>query len=395
MVKGQQLWSVVGLMSGTSTDGIDAAWSRIRIVRSKVQVEELCFATYAFAPRLRQGLLDCADGRALSAEQFARLHVDLGEAFYRAVMRILRKAQVPMESVDVIGSHGHTVFHGPPRRGQMRGATLQIGENAIIANKSGITTVGDFRPADVARGGQGAPLAPYAHGLLFRHPRRGRVVANIGGITNPTYIAAGGNTDPLFAFDSGPGNMIIDSLVQHFSSGRQSFDRHGRIAASGQVDSRLLGHLMKHPFLKRHPPKSTGREEFGKSFLGSVLAMVGERVSQEDAVATVTAFTSRSLGQAIRRFILNKGSVDEVFICGGGRKNSCLMGMLADDLAPIPVAPVDDLGVDGDSLEALIFAILAVESLRARPAALPGVTGADSAAILAKSCRELQRTFVG
>jgi len=378
-------WTVVGLMSGTSTDGIDAALVRLHGRGRGYRVGRVRFQTVPFDPQLRRRLLAAAGGDAIAAGRLSQLNVDMGEALARTVLHLAREAHQALDGIDVIGSHGHTIFHGPP--GVVRGtpSTWQIGEPAVIAARTGITTIADFRPADVAHGGQGAPLVPYVHWLLFRHPRRGRVINNIGGIAHPTFLPAGGGVDDIVAFDCGPGNMLIDAVTTRLTDGRLRFDRDGALARAGHVDSVLLRGLMRHPFLRRIPPKSTGREEFGAPVVERLLAHARRRrLRPPDIVATTTAFTAHALRDAYRRYLLPRGHVDEVYFSGGGSRNPTLMSVLRQELPFARVGVIDELGIDGDALEAVAFAVLAVETLRGHPTNVPAVTGARRAAILGK-----------
>ncbi|MBI4516983.1 MAG: anhydro-N-acetylmuramic acid kinase [Deltaproteobacteria bacterium] len=379
-------WTVIGLMSGTSTDGIDAALVRLRPGGARYGVRVEAFRTLPFQRALRRRLLAVASGQPLPVSVLSGLNVELGEALAAAARAIACSAGVRLGQVDLIGSHGHTVWHGPPGSGRTQPpSTLQIGEPAVIAARCGVTTVADFRPADLAHGGQGAPLTPYVHWLLFRHPSRGRVINNIGGIAHPTFLPAGGGVDAIAGFDSGPGNMVIDAITAHVSAGRLSYDRDGRLAARGRVDGAVLRELLAHPYFRRRPPKTTGRELFGEAMVARLLAAGRRRrLTDSDLVATATAFTARSLGDAYRRFLLPQGRIDEIYFSGGGSRNPTLMAMLRAEIAYARVGVIDELGVAGDALEAVAFAVLAVEAVRGRPANVPAVTGARRPAILGK-----------
>jgi anhydro-N-acetylmuramic acid kinase len=364
---------VIGLMAGTSLDGIDAAL--VDVVGRRPQVRPLGFRSWSYPPKLRRQLLAAAEGEPLDAGTLARLNVAVGERFARAALDLCRALRVAPRTVALVGSHGQSIHHAAHA-----GATLQIGEPSVIAVRTGITTVANFRTADVAAGGEGAPLTPYAHGLLFAHPRRARAVQNLGGIGNVTYVPAGGDLSRIVAFDTGPGNMVIDAVVRRLSRGRLWMDRDGRLAARGQVDERLLAELLRHPFLGRRPPKSTGREEFGAPLVERLLAAARRRrVGLEDLAATATAFTARATADAYRRFLPR---VDEVLIAGGGSHNPTLIAAIAAALPDRRVMTIEALGFDSDALEAQAFALLAWAAVTARPASLPAVTGASERRIL-------------
>ena len=391
----------VGLMSGTSHDGVSAALVRID-ARKSPPTRLLAFRTYAYTAEFRARLLAASsDGQdpasRLGAGGLSTLNFDLGRIFGAAAMRLMRAARIPTRRLSFIGSHGHTFFHLPPRRsGRGTASTLQLAEPAMIAAMTGAPVVADFRPMDIALGGEGAPLAPLAHLWLFGHKRFGRIVQNIGGIGNATYLPPAARTGDrrLVAFDTGPGGTLIDALVARFTSGRLNMDRDGRMAARGRVDDAMLTELMRNPYFRRKPPKSTGREEFGAHYLDAILqgargrAMKPENLVADDLVATVTALTARSIADACRRFIVPLGRVDELIATGGGARNPTLMKMIAAELigaeVRIEVKTAEDVGVDGGALEAVAFAILAYQMLRGLPGNIPSVTGARSAAILGK-----------
>jgi anhydro-N-acetylmuramic acid kinase len=302
-------------------------------------------------------------------------------------------AGTPLEAVELIGSHGQTIQHIPvprPDGGRHVRSTLQIGAPAVIAERTGITTVADFRVSDVAAGGQGAPLVPYADWALFTDLRRPRVVQNIGGIGNLTFLPPRAKLPEVIAFDTGPGNMVIDGVVAALTSGRQVFDREGRLAARGQVSKKLLGELMSHPFLRRRPPKTTGREDFGESFVNQLLASARRlHLRTEDVVATATAFTAASIADAYRRFVFPKLRQAElarlqVILGGGGAMNPTLRRMLGEQIGVGELLTHEDLGISNTAKEALAFAILAYETLSGNPSNVPSATGARRAAILGK-----------
>ncbi len=396
---------VAGLMSGTSHDGISAALVRIEERDGRPRYELRAFKVSPYQRALRERMLSAAEGRPArplwpkrsadgqanggAAVELSTLNFALGRALAEAALKLLEHAGVAPHELALIGSHGHTFFHLPPRaahRGQTP-STLQLGEPAVIAALTGVPVVADFRPMDMALGGQGAPLAPLAHLLLFGDPGRGRVVQNIGGIANATYLPPDARIgDPrLIAFDTGPGNMPIDALAARLSAGRLRMDKDGRLAARGKVSEPLLAQLMKHRYFNRQPPKSTGREEFGLSFVRQ-LTVWGKklRLSELDLIATATALTARSIGEAVRRFVAPLGPVEQLIVAGGGAHNRTLMRMLKAQLPEIEVLNADQLAVDGDAVEAMAFAILAYEMIRGRPGNIPSVTGARCPAILGK-----------
>ena len=371
---------VAGLMSGTSADGVDAALVDV----GPAGVRTVAFDTFAYPPAVRRRILRVSDARTGRVDEVCRLNFVIGELFAEALIKLCRKADVPLSSIDLVGSHGQTVHHlpaGPPRP-RKTGSTLQIGEPSVIAERTGITTVADFRPRDVAAGGEGAPLVPMADYVLFADRRRSRVVQNIGGIANLTYLAAGGALADVLAFDTGPGSMVIDHVVRLTTRGRLSYDRDGRLAAAGSIDEELLAELTSHPFLRRKPPKSTGRETFGAAYSDRLYRRARRKgLSPRDLVATVTAFTVSGIAQACRRL---PGRVDEVILCGGGARNRTLAAWLRQALTPAKVMLTDDFGIDADAKEAVSFAVLAFRTIRGLPGNVPSATGARRPVVLGK-----------
>ncbi|HUY26764.1 MAG TPA: anhydro-N-acetylmuramic acid kinase [Candidatus Binataceae bacterium] len=378
----------IGLMSGTSHDGVSAAIVTID-ERRNPPARATHFHTYPYSANFRARLLAATSGAPVGSGELSALNFELGRAFGRAAIAVARDARVALSRIDFIGSHGHTFFHRPPRvtrRGETA-STLQLGESAVIAEMTGRPVVADFRPMDIALGGEGAPLAPLAHLWLFADPRRGRVIQNIGGIGNATYIppaARLGHSD-LIAFDTGPGVGLIDALMNETTGGRMRMDRGGKIAARGRASVPMLTALMRHRYFRRSPPKSTGREEFGPPYLSEVKRVAASNdVRGDDLVATVTALTARSIADSVRRFIAPRGRVDQLIATGGGARNPTLLKMLAAEMPSVEVTTATRTGVDGDSLEAVAFAILGYQMLRGRPGNIPSVTGARAPAILGK-----------
>ncbi len=378
----------IGLMSGTSHDGVSAAVVRLD-ERVRPPAEALAFRTFPYAPRFRERLLELSSMRHVGAPAVSSINFELGKIFANAAINIARVAKVPLSRISFIGSHGHTIFHLPPRtaaRGQTP-STMQIGESSVIAAMTGLPVVADFRQMDVALGGEGAPLAPLAHLWLFGDRKLGRIIQNIGGIGNATYLKPGAtlNDSSLIAFDTGPGGMLIDALVTRLSSGRLKMDRDGKIAGRGRASVRLLAEVMRHPYFRRRPPKSTGREEFGSHYLEEIEGRASSAgVAGDDLVATVTALTARSIADAVRRFVMPLGRVDQVIATGGGARNPTLLRMIHGYLPEVEVLTAKAVGVDGDALEAVAFAILGYQLLRGRQGNIPSVTGARTPAILGK-----------
>jgi anhydro-N-acetylmuramic acid kinase len=369
---------VIGLMSGTSGDGVDAALVDIREGRDRLHVRQIAFQAVRYPRTLQQQILFAATRGSVA--DACRLHAVLGEWFARAALAVVKEAGLRAADVGLIGSHGQTIHHLPvptrqPSIGPVR-ATLQIAAPAVIAERTGIDTIADFRARDVAAGGEGAPLAPYAHHLLFAERRLTRLIVNIGGISNVTYLPAGQPSEAVRAFDTGPGNMLLDLLAARLSGGRVRYDRGGRWAAQGTVDPALLAKLQAHPFLRRRPPKSTGREEFGDILLKDLLDTPRR---PEDLLATCTRFTAVTIAGA-RRWL--DGAIDEVIVGGGGSRNRTLMRHLAELFDPTPVTTFEALGWDSKAFEAVTFAVLAYQSLHGRPTNLPAVTGARRPVIL-------------
>jgi anhydro-N-acetylmuramic acid kinase len=475
---------VIGVMSGTSADGIEVALARVEGEESsKLKVESSKFrrgetqdppataasgapgggrgtqeggvdavrrelvghVTVAMSKAVRAEVLRVGEGARITAGELSQLNFRVGEEFAAAVLTACKKFGVRTEEVGLIGSHGQTVFHqgkAVPFLGRKTASTLQIGEPAVIAERTGITTIGDFRVADVAAGGQGAPLVPFVDWVLFGDERAGRVLLNLGGIANLTVLPArqgeegrltqraqreehrghgvkrrGGETqDPpsypedgapsvadysrlegkirtevnvpqVMAFDTGPANMVMDGLVARFTKGRKRFDEDARMALRGECVTGILRELMRDPYLKIAPPKSTGREYYGREFLERVVRLGKKyRARPEDLVRTATVFTALSVVDALNRFVLPRVEIGEVLVSGGGAKNPLVMAQLAAALAPVKVRALSELGVAAEAKEAYAFALLAYETWMRRPGNVPSATGARRAMILGKIC---------
>jgi len=369
---------VIGLMSGTSADGVDAALVEISGGGETTGARLIDWRHQDYAPDLRRRIFELFDPNC-PASKVCEMNFVLGEVFGRAAAE-LAATQGGLETIDLIASHGQTVSHLP-----QKGATLQVGEPAVIAEKTGVTVAADFRVADVAAGGEGAPLTPFADYVLFRHPARGRAIQNIGGIANVTFLPPGGRLEEVIAFDTGPGNMLIDAVVSALTEGRQSYDKNGALAAQGKVDEALLIWLMGQEFITRRPPKTAGREEFGEDFAGEYLkrARAG-KLSSEDIIATATAFTARAIAQAYQQILLPKARLDEIILGGGGAYNATLKQMLAQELPEIKIYSHEDFNIPGQAKEALAFTILGHQIMLGQAAGLPAVTGARQPAYLGK-----------
>lgn len=379
---------VVGLNSGTSYDGIDAALVELNGAGPGTRVKLVAFENFGFEPTTREKISTLFSPETGTVDRLCLLNFYLGELFAEAALQVIEKAGFKPEQIDLIGSHGQTVYHLPePQRvvGRAVRATLQIGEPAVIAERTGILTVADFRVRDVAAGGQGAPLTAYADYLLFGRDQQIRLIQNIGGIGNVTLVGGPVPFAEIKAFDTGPGNMVIDEVVKVVTGGRLTYDRDGQLAGAGEVCPGLLEELLAHPYLVKNPPKTTGREEFGAAFAMSVYEAAQRRkLAAADLVATVTAFTVESIARSYERFINPYYRPDEVIIGGGGAYNPTLLKMLQQRLAPLPVRRHEDYGISSDAKEAILFAILANETLHGIPANVPAATGAGHPVILGK-----------
>lgn len=372
---------VLGVMSGTSLDGVDAALLEVGGESPETfSWRLLAFHSEGYRSRERDSIRSTIESGG--AAELTRLHAVLGERFACCALSCCARAGVAPESVAAIGSHGQTVWHDPPAAGA-RGATLQLGDPATIAELTGIPVVSDFRTRDVAAGGHGAPLVPWPDRLLFSATGRPRALQNLGGMANVTWLPAAESSEPVIAFDTGPGVVLIDTASELATEGRQTFDVDGELAAAGEVDEPLLAHLMEHPFLRQPPPRSTGREVFGSAF---VQALVEERdprtrLDWAHLIATLTAFTAASIADAYRRW-LPSGGVSEVLLAGGGALNPVLVGMIADRLGPSSVRDLSELGLDPGAREAACFAVLAWAHLHGIAANATTATGASGPRVL-------------
>jgi anhydro-N-acetylmuramic acid kinase len=385
---------VAGVMSGTSADGINVAL--VRIVENQAQnlpgrggprptIKLLGHAEYSYPRKVRAAILAAMNAEHARVADLARLNFLLGELYADAVLATQRQFRV---KAALVGCHGQTLYHQgeeQPFLGRKVAATWQTGEASVIAARTGVPVVSDFRPADMAVGGKGAPLVPYLDLMLFSDPKIGRIVQNVGGIANLTAIAPGAHAGRLLAFDTGPGNMVIDAVTEALFG--RAFDRGGKIAASGMVLEPVLKQVLLRKFFRAKPPKTAGREEFGREFVRDFLARCGG-FRKEDVVATATALTARSIRDAVQRFVIRKpsDSFAEMILSGGGARNAMLVAMLAESLAPLGIQLrfSDDFGIPSQAKEAVAFALLAYETWNRRPSNVPSATGARRAAVLGK-----------
>lgn len=377
----------VGLMSGTSLDGIDAALVKIDGSGEATKVELLEFINEKINEELIQEIKDCFDIEKSNVELICSLNFKLGYAFSNAVKKVCHKANFPIEKLDFIGSHGQTIFHIPRQYGSFVKSTLQIGEPAVIAFETGALVVSNFRTMDMAAGGEGAPLVPYTEYLLYRSEKN-RALQNIGGIGNVTVIPANCNLDDMFAFDTGPGNMIIDEVTKRLKG--TSYDKEGIFAAGGKIIDELLNELMNLEYIKKEPPKTTGRELFGSQFVDRVLHKFGG-CHANDLIATVTAFTARSIAFNYEEYIFKKCKIDEIILGGGGSYNNTLVSMIADYLPKCKVITQEDLGFSSDAKEAIAFAVLANETLNGNCSNVLGATGAKKKVVLGNITPSVKR----
>jgi anhydro-N-acetylmuramic acid kinase len=352
-------------MSGTSLDGIDVAIIDITGSGFKSKINVVTSHSVPYPRKVREALMSVSNVSTQTGD-IARLNFLLGELYVEALEETVERADIPLTSIKLIGCHGQTIFHegqGAQYLGKKVASTFQIGESSVISERTGIDVISNFRERDMAAGGKGAPLVPYLDYLLLRHRGRGRVALNIGGIANLTAIPPNTSTDRVIAFDSGPGNMVIDQLVSRITSGRQLFDRDGAMAASGQPDPKLLAKLLRDKYFRAKPPKTAGREQYGSEF---VTKLLDTELSSEDLIATATALTAESIALGVRNFVMTEMRVDEVFVSGGGTHNPT------------------EMGLDVDAKEAIAFAVMAYETAHCRPSSVPMATGAKKSVVLGK-----------
>lgn len=381
---------VVGLMSGTSVDGIDAALVEIGGSDEAPEVRLVAFEDRPWPAGVREQIFPLFRPETATVDKIGYMNFLLGELYAQAVASVVEKAGLALADIDLIGSHGQTIWHAPEvcgKDGFPVSFTVQIGEGAVIAARTGVPTVSDFRVADMAVGGQGAPLVPFSEYLLYRRPGETILLQNIGGIGNMTVLSGDEGPEAVYAFDTGPGNMIIDAVVSALTGGKETYDAGGARAAAGRVDRALLEWLQQDPYYAMPLPKTTGRERFGVQYVDKILAYGREHgLSDADLLATVTDLTAWSIADAYQRYVLPRRQATELVVGGGGSYNAALLGFLRERFAPygIKVHTQEDLGWSSDAKEAVAFALLADCCVREKPNVLPSVTGAAAAAVMGK-----------
>lgn len=389
MAKYLQKNLVIGIMSGTSMDGIDTALVEISGFGTATCLNLIKFHTFAFPEKIKNVLFEVVKGKLISACEFSNLNTLLGELFAECALGLLKMSDITPEKIDIIGSHGQTIFHNPCKTdylGYPISTTLQIGDGSVIAQITGITTISDFRTADIALGGQGAPLVPYFDFITLGSNEYNRVILNIGGIGNISLLPAGQNSDKVIASDTGPGNMIIDALMKYYSKGLSFYDKDGKWCGKGTVNVLLLEQMMQNPYIKRGIPKTTGRELFGEDYTLNLIKENSE-ISKYDLVATATKFTVLTIADFIKRFCIKKGTPKkpwQLLVSGGGYYNPCIMAGFKKELPDFEVTGTSKYNIPEDAKEAIAFAVLANEAFMGHINVLPHTTGAAHGAILGK-----------
>ncbi|MEK4302912.1 anhydro-N-acetylmuramic acid kinase AnmK [Oceanobacillus sp. FSL K6-0251] len=370
---------VVGLMSGTSLDGLDASLVKIDGYGTDTEIDIIKSISWPYDGALKQELLDAMDVDKSNVGKLCSLNVKLSYSFAEAVKRVCREAGVNLEDVDLIGSHGQTVYHIPEADGSKVRSTLQIGDSSVIAYETKTMVVSNFRMMDIAAGGEGAPLIPYIDWLLYRDQHKGRILQNIGGIGNCTVMEKDSSLETIYAFDTGPGNMIIDALCRKLF--QVGYDAEGAIAKKGTVHQAIAAEWMEHDFFALQPPKSTGREQFGETFTSRVIKNHKD-LPYEDLVATATYFTAYSIADAYQKFVFPKTDITDIIISGGGGNNKTLITMLQSLLPSKNVYTAEQIGITADEKEAVGFAVLANETIHQQKTNVPNATGAREPVIL-------------
>ena len=389
-IRSKPVRRVVGLMSGTSVDGIDAALVEIGGTDEAPEVRLVAFEDRPWPEEVRRQIFPLFRPETATVDKIGYMNFLMGEIYAQSVSSVVEKAGLTLADIDLIGSHGQTIWHAPEvcgKDGFPVSFTVQIGEGSVIAARTGVPTVSDFRVADMAAGGQGAPLVPFSEYLLYRRPGETILLQNIGGIGNMTVLPGDEGPEAVYAFDTGPGNMIIDAVVSALTGGAKTYDAGGAMAAEGRVDEALLAMLQQDPYYHMPLPKTTGRELFGVQYVGKILDYQrAHGLSDADVLATVTDLTAWSIADGYARYVLPKRQAAELVVGGGGSYNATLLGFLRTRFAPygVEVRTQEDLGWSSDAKEAVAFAIMADCCVREKPNVLPSVTGAKAAAIMGK-----------
>lgn len=381
---------VVGMMSGTSVDGVDAALVEISQTDGSLQAKLLAFENKPYPEAVREQIFALFRPETATVDKIGYMNFLLGEIYARSALSVIEKAGLTPADVDLIGSHGQTIWHEPvpcTKDGWPVRYTVQIGEGSVIAERTGLVTVSDFRVADMAAGGQGAPLVPFSEYLLYRQEDETLLLQNIGGIGNMTVMPAAAKPEDVYAFDTGPGNMIIDAVISALTQGAQTFDEGGAFGAKGTVNEELLALLQQEPYYTRPLPKTTGRELFGTQYTAKILSWQESRhIPEADLVATVTDLTAWSIVSAYEQYVLPKHRASRLVVGGGGSYNKTLLGFLQKRFAPhsVEVQTQEDLGFNSDAKEAVAFALLADRCIQGLPNTLPSVTGAKKPVVMGK-----------
>ena len=376
---------VIGLMSGTSVDGIDTAAIKIKYNGLDTKIKLLAFECYKYPVKLRKLILKNSNNKTAKLEEIAKLNVIIGKYFADAVLKLCKKHN--LKKIDLIGSHGQTIFHLAKKEKFLNknfSTTMQIGDPCVIAKQTGIITVGDFRIADIAVDGSGAPLVPYFDYVMFRSKIKNRALLNIGGISNITVIPRNATEGDVFAFDTGPGNIMIDYLMQKLY--HRKYDHNGKIAFKGKINYKILDFMMSHKYFDKKPPKSCGREIFGENFIKEITEKYTDKISKTDLITTFTEFTALSIFRSYEKFIKDKLNIEELIISGGGVHNKYLMNALKKYFSGIKIKTIDDFNISADSKEAVCFAFLANETISGNSTNMINATGAKKKTILGKIC---------
>lgn len=369
----------IGIMSGTSLDGVDVVLCEVAGVDLDTKIEELAFETFPFNNSLDKRLQKIISEKHASLEKICSINFELGEFFADCCLRICSKAGIDSTELDFIASHGQTIYHISEKTDNLYKSTLQLGEAAVIAAKCGCKVISNFRTKDIAVGGQGAPLVPFSEAILFSNPNKNIGLQNIGGIGNITVLPKNCNLDQVIAFDTGPGNMMINATMKYFFN--EDFDRNGITASKGNIDELLKTELVNHDYLQARPPKSTGRELFGDDYTYNLIKKYSQ-TKPEDFVTTLTWYTAYCIYKSYHEFILPKTKLDQLIVGGGGAHNQALLKFVSELLPEVEVMKQEDLGKSSDSKEAVAFVILGNQTMHCKPSNLPSVTGAKENVIL-------------